>query len=69
MTEWESLLGESVCPMSELHEHYRDSHFIIIKHQKAKPSLVHSHPERELSLGARSFAYRNESPLKEDEKG
>lgn len=64
MTVWESHLGGSVCPPSELDGHYRDSHFIIIKQQKAKPFLRHSHPERESLLRVCSFAYCNESPLR-----
>lgn len=64
VTGWESHLGGSVCPASELDGHYGDSHFIIIKQQEAKASPRHSHPERESSLRAHSFAYRNESPLR-----
>lgn len=64
VTEWESHLGGSVCPAPELDGCYHDSHFIIIKQQKAKPSLRHSHPERMSSLRVHSFAYHNESPLR-----
>lgn len=53
-----------VCLLSKLDGRYHHSHFIIIKRRKAKPSPRHSHPERESSLRARSFAYRNESPLR-----